>query len=90
VGTERRPVRGGQMAVLGAGESVVLRADDAQESRSPSFEVFLIGGVPLREPVAAYGPFVMSTKAELIEAFEDYQSGRLGTIPADAIQPHRV
>jgi redox-sensitive bicupin YhaK (pirin superfamily) len=90
VGTERRPFRGGQLAVLGAGESVVLQADAAQESRSPSLEVFLIGGVPLREPVAAYGPFVMCSQAELIEAFEDFQAGRLGTVPAGAIQPHRV
>jgi redox-sensitive bicupin YhaK (pirin superfamily) len=90
VGAERRPIRSGQLAVLGAGDSVILQADDRQESRSPSLEVFLLGGVPLREPVAAYGPFVMSTKAELIEAFEDYQAGRLGSIPANAIQPHRV
>jgi len=90
VGPERRPLRSGQLAVLGAGESVVLQADQTQESRSPSLDVFLLGGVPLREPVATYGPFVMSNKAELMEAFEDYQAGRLGTIPADAIQPHRV
>lgn len=90
VGSAGQPISGGQLAVLGAGESVVLRADERQESRSPSLEVFLIGGVPLREPVAAYGPFVMCSQAELIEAFEDYQAGRLGTIPADAIQPHRM
>ena len=65
VGAERRPIRTGQLAVLGEGDTVVLQADAAQESRSPSLEVFLIGGVPLREPVVAYGPFVMSTKAEL-------------------------
>ncbi len=90
VGAEGRPFRSGQLAVLESGSSVVLQADDRQESRSPNLEVFLIGGVPLREPVAAYGPFVMCSKAELVEAFEDYQAGRLGVIPADAIQPHRI
>jgi len=90
IGAERRPFSAGQLAVLEQGDSVVISADDRQESRSPNLEVFLLGGVPLREPVAAYGPFVMCTKAELVEAFEDYQAGRLGTVPADAIQPHRA
>jgi len=90
VGPQGQPLRSGQLAVLGAGESVVLRADAVQDSRTNAFDVFLLGGVPLGEPVAAYGPFVMSSKAELIEAFEDYQAGRFGAIPADAIQPHRI
>ena len=90
VGVENRPIRTGQTAVLVEGDSVRLRADAAQESRSPSLEVFLIGGVPLREPVVQYGPFVMSTKAEIMEAFEDFQKGRFGQIPSDAIQPHRA
>ncbi|MBI1349505.1 MAG: pirin family protein [Actinomycetales bacterium] len=90
VGAEGRPFGSGQLAVLESGNSVVLQADDKQDSRHPNLEVFLIGGVPLREPVAAYGPFVMCSKAELIEAFEDYQAGRLGVVPADAIQPHRA
>lgn len=90
VGAEKRPFASGQLAVLGAGESILIEASDRQESHSPSLEVFLIGGVPLREPVAAYGPFVMCTQAELVEAFEDFQAGRLGTVPADAIQPHRM
>ena len=90
VGVEDRPIRTGQTAVLVEGDSVRLRADAAQESRSPSLEVFLIGGVPLREPVVQYGPFVMSTKAEIMEAFEDFQKGRFGQIPSDAIQPHRA
>jgi hypothetical protein len=53
-------------------------------------DVLLLGGLPIREPVFAYGPFVMNTRDEIIKAFEDYQSGRLGTIPADAIMPHSV
>jgi redox-sensitive bicupin YhaK (pirin superfamily) len=89
VGAERRPIRSGQLAVLGEGDTVLLQADASQESRSPNFEVFIIGGVPLREPVVQYGPFVMSTKAEIMEAFDDYQAGRLGTVPAGALQPHR-
>ena len=90
VGPAGQPVQAGQMAVLVDGDTVVLQASLKQDSRAKDFEVFLIGGVPLREPVVQYGPFVMSTKAEIMEAFEDYQSGRLGTVPANAIQPHRV
>jgi redox-sensitive bicupin YhaK (pirin superfamily) len=40
----------------------------------------VLAAVPLREPVARYGPFVMNTKDELVEAFEDYRSGRMGQI----------
>lgn len=83
VGAERRPIRTGQLATFGSGDTITMTASDAQESRSPQLELFILGGRPIREPVAAYGPFVMNTKAELQQAFEDFQAGRLGSIPAD-------
>lgn len=45
-------------------------------------EVLLLGGEPLNEPIARYGPFVMNTREEIIRAFEDYEAGRLGSIVA--------
>src|SRR5271165_3529691 len=85
VGTDRRPVRTGQLAVQGAGDAIVLAAGPAQDSRSPDLEVLLLGGRPIREPIAVYGPFVMNTKDELAQAFEDFHAGKLGTVPADHI-----
>jgi redox-sensitive bicupin YhaK (pirin superfamily) len=82
VGTDRRPVRMGQTAVFGTGGSLTVRADESQDSNSPDLEVVLLGGRPIREPMAHYGPFVMNTRAELQQAVEDFQAGRLGTIPA--------
>lgn len=82
VGEEARPVRMGQLTVFGEGESIVVRAADVQESRSPEMELFILGGQAIKEPVAWMGPFVMNTKAEVMQAFEDYQKGLLGTIPA--------
>src|SRR6516165_6131633 len=87
VGAERQPVRTGQLAVFGAGDSITFAADKKTDGPSPTLDILLLGGEPIREPVAAYGPFVMNTRAELAQAFEDFQAGRLGTIPAASAVP---
>jgi quercetin 2,3-dioxygenase len=83
VGAERQPVHTGQLAVFGPGDAITLAASPLQDGPGQDLDVLLLGGQPIREPVAAYGPFVMNTRDELITAFEDYQAGRLGSIPAD-------
>jgi redox-sensitive bicupin YhaK (pirin superfamily) len=85
VGLERADIEMGQMAVHVDGDFLVLSAKETQDSRTNAFEVLILGGEPIREPVATYGPFVMNTRAELQQAFEDYEAGRLGQIPADHI-----
>ena len=82
VGAEQRPVTTGQLAVLGAGDFVTVQAATRQESRSPELDVLVLGGRPIREPVAWAGPFVMNSRAEVMQAYEDFQKGRMGQIPA--------
>jgi redox-sensitive bicupin YhaK (pirin superfamily) len=82
VGAEARAIQTGQLAVLGAGNTLTVTAEAQQESRSPNLDILILGGRPIREPVAWMGPFVMNTREEVIQAVADYQAGRLGTIPA--------
>ncbi|MFI5658213.1 pirin family protein [Streptomyces sp. NPDC051684] len=88
VGADRRPVHTGQTAVFGAGSSLTVRADESQDANTPDLEVVILGGQPIREPMAHYGPFVMNNKAELQQAFDDFQAGRLGVIPSKERLPH--
>jgi redox-sensitive bicupin YhaK (pirin superfamily) len=90
VGSEERALDEGQLAVLGGGEAITMRASDRQPSASSTgWEVLLLGGQPIREPIARYGPFVMNTKDEIVQAIQDYQAGKMGTIPAERV-PHRT
>lgn len=88
-GSDRRPASMGQLVVFGPGDGFGIIADERQESRSPELDVLILGGLPIREQVAWYGPFVMNTESEIRQAMLDYQAGRLGTVPAQPVRhPH--
>lgn len=89
VGAEGARIAKGQLAVLGAGDVVSLAGEGGDNESGDSMEVLLLGGQPINEPVAQYGPFVMNTREELVQAYEDFQRGRLGVVPADGLRPYR-
>jgi redox-sensitive bicupin YhaK (pirin superfamily) len=75
-GEERRRARRHEMVTFGKdGDAVRIAAPSGSKLKA-----LVIGGAPLNEPVARYGPFVMNTREEIVQAFADYQSGRLGEI----------
>ena len=82
VGNDGQPIKTGQAAVFGSGDYLTITADPRQESRMPQLDVIVVGGRPIREPLAWAGPFVMNTKAEVLTAYEDFQKGRFGHIPS--------
>jgi quercetin 2,3-dioxygenase len=77
VGPRGQQIEEGQLVIFGEGGTIDL-ALDAQADGAARFLLF--GGVPLGEPIARYGPFVMNTREELLQAFDDFQSGRMGVI----------
>jgi len=87
VGAQDHPIETGQLALFGPGSAITVAGSTRPDDRTPSMDVLLLGGRPIGEPVVAYGPFVMNTKEEIIQAMEDYQAGRMGVIPAGRI-PH--
>ena len=87
-GAAGQPVHAGQLASFGAGDWIRVQADDHRGDEHPDLEILVLGGQPIGEPVEHYGPFVMNTRAEIARAMDDFQAGRLGTIPEGALMPH--
>jgi redox-sensitive bicupin YhaK (pirin superfamily) len=77
-GADSRAARDGQMVLFDADGEEARISNPADSGED--LDVLLLGGLPLGEPVARYGPFVMNTEAEIYQAFEDFRSGRMGAI----------
>ena len=88
-GGDGQPVRSGQLVAFGPGDWMSVRADDGKGAGTGPLDVLVLGGRPIGEPVVHYGPFVMNTRDEIMQALEDFEAGRLGHIPANALRPHR-
>ena len=88
-GEEQRLVSDHQFVMFGPGDHIVLRAADTQPGNADDWDVLVLGGLPIQEPIEHYGPFVMNNRQEIEQAIEDYQRGKLGIIPADQLAPRR-
>ena len=75
-GRDAEKATDGQMVMLGSDDDEVF----IENNSAKELDLLLIGGIPLKEPIARYGPFVMNTRQEIYEAIEDYQAGRMGAI----------
>ncbi len=86
VGPSHVLIHEGQGVELGTGDVLSIGASPNPDGSSRTLEILLLGGQPIREPIATYGPFVMNTHDEIVQAFEDYQAGRMGTVPAQTLE----
>ena len=77
-GPDAQTVVDGELAIFGDGDTITISSNDGGPEPA---RLLVLGGRPIGEPVARYGPFVMNTKDEIVQAFHDYQSGRMGVIP---------
>lgn len=84
-GPDARPIGSHQLAVFGPGEALTLEAARRQDEGG-DLEVLLLGGLAIGEPIYHYGPFVMNTYEEIVQAVEDFRHGRMGQIPATTVQ----
>ena len=75
------------LRLLAPGNTITITASTECSNTNPTMEVLLLGGQPIGEPIASYGPFVMNTHAEIVQAFSDYQEGRMGSVPAQEYRP---
>jgi redox-sensitive bicupin YhaK (pirin superfamily) len=81
-GFERRPMTDHDLVLFGTGDTIAVQASTQQVNPDDDLELLVLGGQPLREPIAHWGPFLMNTRQQIAEAIADYQAGRMGTIPA--------
>ena len=77
LGSNNKKVGEGQMATMSTGD--VLQIRNSEHSRQ-DVEVLVLAGVPIGEPLARYGPFVMNTEEEIHQAIADYRNGQMGQI----------
>ena len=87
-GPDQRPIRTGQLLIFGAGRWLGVRANARQDTRTDNLEVLFLGGEAIGEHVEHYGPFVMNTREEIGQAVEDFEAGRLGRVPPNALMPY--